>query len=424
MKIVLLGAGLSGLTAARILSKYHDVSIIEQAPFVGGLASSFEINGEEIPKFYHHVIEPDEFSKREFKRLNLFNNQKWEKIKVNIGSEGRLHNIQNPFDLMSINGTSLWSKFRFGIFGLYSIFLMNPSKVPEEMSALEWLNIYCGKSATNFFWENLYARNKFGIPLNEISAKQLAHRLSEKEVYNKFTYPEYGFQPMCDAIKEECINQGVKINLSTSTRSIDFKNNFIEFESGDTLEFDILVNSIPAPEFLKLAKNLPKEYNAQLSNIRYCPAVGLCFATKEFLKEGIYWINIFGESVQVVMQHSVLADRYENKVSWAIRYGGSDQDIIKNEDEIRETYISDLNKYFGNVEPIWLKVFKERYASPIYDINYKNYVPTYQTPLENLYMTGIQVTFPKIRSTSTAIESGYKVAEIVNSRISKANSIN
>ena len=71
MHIVIMGAGLSGLTAARVLSKHHNVSVIEHAPYVGGLASSFEINGEEIPKFYHHVIEPDKFSIGEFERLNL-----------------------------------------------------------------------------------------------------------------------------------------------------------------------------------------------------------------------------------------------------------------------------------------------------------------------------------------------------------------
>ena len=160
MKIIILGGGLSGLTAGRLLSVENEATIIEYAPFTGGLASSFIINEEVIPKFYHHVIEPDEYSIGEFKRLGLFNNQEWKRINVSIGTEGRLYNIKNPFQLMSIRGTSYWSKLRFGLFGLYSITLMNESKIPEEMNALEWLNIYCGKSATNFFWENLYARNK------------------------------------------------------------------------------------------------------------------------------------------------------------------------------------------------------------------------------------------------------------------------
>ena len=55
-KLIILGGGLSGLAAAEILSKKFDIEVFEAAPFIGGLASTFEHNGKNIPRFYHHII--------------------------------------------------------------------------------------------------------------------------------------------------------------------------------------------------------------------------------------------------------------------------------------------------------------------------------------------------------------------------------
>ena len=54
--ILVLGGGLSGLTAARSLGKKHNVTILEKSPFLGGLAGSFKQGKDWIPFYYHHVV--------------------------------------------------------------------------------------------------------------------------------------------------------------------------------------------------------------------------------------------------------------------------------------------------------------------------------------------------------------------------------
>jgi len=56
---------------------------------------------------------------------------------------------------------------------------------------------------------------------------------------------------------------------------------------------------------------------------------------------------------------------------------------------------------------------RTKYAEPIYDIDYHKYMPDYKTPIESLYFTGIQLTYPKIRNMNVALESGEKVAKII-----------
>jgi protoporphyrinogen oxidase len=416
-KVVILGAGLAGMSAGEKLAEKFDVTILEVADHVGGLAASFKINNEWIPKFYHHIIASNKYTIESLKRFGALEGSKWQKIKVAIGAQGGMYKIQNPIGLLKIPGASLIAKFRFGLFGLYTLFLMNPDKIPDEMNAKEWLYKYCGKEATDYFWWNLYGRNKFNIPLDQIAAKQFAHRLWEKEVYDNFTFPPLGLHPMIQGFKNSCLDKGCDIKLKTNMQEIDLEKKTIKLK-GEEIKYDILVNTIPVPELIKITKGIPKDYEENIKKLRYCPAVGVCFSTKDWLLPGVYWINLFGERVHVVMQHSVLCDKYDHKVTWLIRYGGSEEDIDKSDEEIKELYFGALRKYFPNMEIKWEKVFKAKYAEPVYDKDYVKYAPTYETPVKDLFMAGIQVTFPKIRNQNVAIESGYKVADLIISKYS------
>ena len=59
MKIAIIGAGYTGLSAAYDLAKAgHEVTILEHSPTVGGLASGFTIEGTSLEKAYHHIYPP------------------------------------------------------------------------------------------------------------------------------------------------------------------------------------------------------------------------------------------------------------------------------------------------------------------------------------------------------------------------------
>lgn len=416
-KIIILGGGLSGLAAAdKLLNKNFDVLILEKAPFLGGLASSFIEEGEQIPRFNHHIVKSNKITLEYLKRYNLMGNNTWKKIKMAIGINGKLHNINTPIGLLNFNYLSFIGRIRLGLFGLYLIFLLNPKKILDNMDAETWLLKYAGKEVTNKIWYQLYARNKFNIELSQISAKQFANRLFEKEGYDDFTFPKKGIQGMIDGLEKDVKNKNGKIITKADTLLLDIKNKKIKYRVNKKIieeNFDIIINTIPVPELLKFTKNLPEDYIEKIKKLRYVPVVGLCFGTEEFLDKKHYWINLIQERIHVLYQHSILIDKYKSKVTWCIRYGGSEEDIILNDEKIKEIYIKVLKKYFPNMKMRWCQVFREKYAEPIYDKNYLNYAPTYETPISHLFNSGIQVTFPKIRNMNVAIESGIKVANIV-----------
>jgi protoporphyrinogen oxidase len=274
----------------------------------------------------------------------------------------------------------------------------------------------CGASVTRKLYYQLYGRNKFNIPLNQISMKQFASRMKEREFNDFFMYPTDGLQKMLDGLERDIISKGGIVALNSSITHLDLKQKTISYEKNGkkhTESFDVLINTIPVPEFIKFAHGLPSDYVEQIKKLKYTPVVGLLFNTQEFLDAENYWVNFIGERVHVLYQHSLLADKYKGKISWGVRYGGSAEDLPKTDEEIKELYLEALQKYFPHMKVNWCFVFREKYAEPIYDKDYAKYAPTYRTPVPCLYNSGIQVTFPKIRNMNVALESGEKVAQFI-----------
>lgn len=419
MKTVVLGGGLAGLVAANQLlnDKKGPVLILEKAPFLGGLASCFDVNGELIPRFNHHIVRTNAKTLDYLLHYKLLGNNAWKRINLAIAHANKIQNINLPLELVKFDYLSTIEKLRFGLFGLYVSYFLNPDSLSDDLNAEEYLTKCCGKNVTQKMYYQLYGRNKFNIPLNQISMKQFAHRMKEREFNDLFTYPQHGLQGLIDGLEKDVREKGGEIYTQVVINQLDVETKTITYTfrgKTRTETFDVLINTIPVPELLLFTKGFPSEYVENIRKLRYTPVVGLLFATEEFLDPVNYWINFIGERIHVLYQHSLLIDQYRKKVSWVIRYGGSAEDLNKSDDEIKQLYLADLKKYFPSMNMAWCYVFREKYAEPIYDKNYSKYAPTYRSPVKGIYHAGIQVTFPKIRNMNVALESGEKVAQLVS----------
>jgi protoporphyrinogen oxidase len=411
-RAIILGGGLTGLAAADILADNFDVTVIERQDHLGGLAASFEQNGEYIPKYYHHIIWHNDTTQKYLSRFGLMKGCEWKKINVGIGVKCKITDITKPFQLMGFNYLSFLGRMRFGLFGLYTIFLMNPAKIPDSMDAQSWLEKRAGKEVTKKIFYNLYGRNKFNISLKEVSAKQFAYRLKEREVYDRFTFPKKGLQKLIDGLSDSIKKRGGKIITDADIKHIDSNTKTVLLKDAE-LKADIIISTIPIPHLLNITSGMPEKYVKQLSKIRWCPCVNVTFGTEQFLNENYYWTNFFDERVHVLMQHSALIDKYSTKVNWVLRYGGSEEDLELPDESIKKEYLGVVKRYFPEIKVKWARVFREKYAEPVYDKDYSSYRPDYSTPIPGFYLAGIQVTHPKIRNMNTALESGIHVANLV-----------
>lgn len=401
MKIGIIGGGITGLTAAHHLAGDNDVVVFEKKDRLGGLAASFEHEGHALPFYYHHVIEQNHKTKEYLKKFGLLDDSKWKRAGMNIGVNGGLYEFTNPLALMGFDYLSLAGRLRYGLFGAYALTVMNPDKVKGD--AKHWLESVAGKEVTKKVFEPLYAENKFGIPLNRISAKQFANRLKTAEFRTRFNYPTNGFQALINSLSKSVEDEGGVIKTNTPAK-LDAGGLRVNGQ-----EFDAVINTAPLPEFLRFTTGLPDDYAEKLGKVRYCSAVCVAFGTKSFLSEH-YWTNLFKERAHMVVQHSRLRDAYPFKFNWVLRYGGSEQDFNLSDEEIRRAYLRVVRRYYS-FELEWAKVFREKYASPIYSKGFPEI--GYESPVQGLYQAGVVVTYPMVRDCNSALTSGEKVAKII-----------
>jgi protoporphyrinogen oxidase len=417
-KIIILGAGLAGMAAAEQLieqgKKNHakfDITILEQNKEVGGLASSFLMNGKYIPKYYHHVFRHDKTTQKYLKKFNLLDKVAWKKIKMGICHKNKIYNFTDPVSLLKFDYLSLYGRLRYGLFGFYVFFMMNPNKISDNMNAKAWLDKYAGREVTDKIFYHLYARNKFNIPLERISARQFAFRLKAREAMGRFGYPVTGLQSFIDAFERYLKKNKVNIIKNSKINKINVKSKKVIVKNKE-MDYDYLISTIPLPVFIRLSSGLPERFVQKVSKISYCPCVCVAFGTDRFLTNH-YWINLINETTHTLFQHSNLFDGYgrSNKINWILRYGGSEADLDLSDSEIRKQYLQILKKLFPKVNIIWTRVFKEKYAEPVYDKDYSSNMPSIKAGISGLYFAGTGVSYPKIRNMNSSLETGIEAAE-------------
>ena len=103
MKICIIGAGITGLTAAYKLSKLgHEVIIYESTSYSGGQASTIDFGKFEIEKAYHHLFVTDKAILELYKELNIENELNWYKSKVATFANKKIWSTTSPFDLLRL----------------------------------------------------------------------------------------------------------------------------------------------------------------------------------------------------------------------------------------------------------------------------------------------------------------------------------
>ncbi len=412
MRVCILGGGLSGLISGKILSENgFEVKVIEKEDVLGGLARSFEIDGFKIPVFYHHIFSHDKETLKVIKEVGLRNDLIKKKIKMAINYKGKNYFI-SPLSALFWDFLTAKDKFRFGLLAVHAK-IKNSWDDLEGLNAHEWLEKKVGSNVRRKIFENLM-HEKYGLPLKRISASELAERLGEGEATGKFCYPRKGMQEMIERIAKKIEKNGGHIERSSEVRKIDLKRKEIEYMNKRIRKekYDIVISTIPIPAFLKAAKGLPSAYAEKLKKIKYTKNICVNIGMEEKLSE-YYWINVFGNVFGGVIEHTNLADIYPFKMAWVFKYAPPDEIWKLNDRQIGKLFASKLRGMFPDLKETWIRVFRSRYASPTYDIEYKNYMPEYKTPVDSLFFSGIALTYPKLRTMNTAFISGAKTAETV-----------
>lgn len=266
-RIIILGAGLSGLSAAWHLQKKGiDCCAYEKEPEIGGLCRSKKINGFTFD-YDGHLLH--------FKHAYTFN-----LVKGLLGSNLARHQRSawiyscgqyTPYPFQANLYGLPSAVIKECLLGMNNVFKNKKLRAKKNGNFLEWINHNFGSGIAKHFMVP-YNTKFWTIPPSEMTCEWLDGLIPAPSVrqikagavrknraqfgYNtRFYYPKEGGivnVPEAFASRIKNIFTGVKIS------GIDLKNKEIKTVSGAKEKFDYLISTIPLPEMPHLIKKMPQ----------------------------------------------------------------------------------------------------------------------------------------------------------------------
>lgn len=433
MKIAIIGAGYTGLTAAYELSKKgHQVTLLEHGSEPGGLASGFTIEGAPLEKAYHHIFKTDTSIINLAQELGVGDALKWHASSTALYYNHHIYPFKGALDLIKFTPISFFSRIRVGLTTLW-LQLDSRWKKYQHIGAHEWMMKYAGKQATDVIWGPLL-KGKFDKFYDKVSMAWLWARIhvraqSREAGGEKLGYFDGGFQIFTDALVDACKKNGVKIYTQTSVKSISTTAQnqvVIGAELGDKNihTFDACIATTPSSVFAKLIQDDPHttpEYLVQLNRISYLGARIMIFSSNQNLSD-YYWHNINDVNLPflVFINHTNLVDKkyYNNKyIYYVATYVPNDHPLFTaTEAELKDRWFKGVQEVFPDFDPSQiheLHTFAFANAQHIVDTDYAADIPDKITPLPHVYLSNFSQIYPEDRGTNFAVRDGQLIADMV-----------
>ncbi len=114
--VAVVGGGFTGLSAAYELTRLGlRVSVFERDPVVGGLAGSFDVDGEPLEKFYHHWFTNDRHVMQLVDDLGTRDRIVLRPTSTGMYFAQNIYRLSSPADVMRFDALPLLDRVRLGL---------------------------------------------------------------------------------------------------------------------------------------------------------------------------------------------------------------------------------------------------------------------------------------------------------------------
>lgn len=433
MKIAIIGAGFTGLTAALDLNdKGHSVVIYEKSAEAGGLAAGFKAPGwkTSVERFYHHWFQSDEAMKRLLCRLNLESMARFYTPKSVMYHAGKFYPFDSIPAALAYPGLGYGlNKIRFGLVGVY-LRLTKNWRALEKVTAKAWMTKWAGDFVYRTMWEPMMI-GKFGETCaDRVNMAWLWARIAARTT-SLGTF-QGGFQAMIDAFVDKLKERGVEFRFECGVRRVESDSagrlSIVTGTDGaeTTESYDSVLATCPPHALEKLVPSLAERDLSPIRELRSLGAVVLIIALKRPLSpEGYYWYNLpkaAGFPCLALVEHTNFVP-HDEFAGQTIVYAGdyldpSHENFALSKEELLTKMIPGLKKINPDFDESWVVdawKFQTPYAQPIPFINHSDHLPPLKTATPGLYFASMSHVYPYDRGTNYAIELGEKVAALINS---------
>ncbi len=424
--IVVIGGGPAGLKAAHVARRGGArVTILETAPVLGGLASSFDVQGVRLERYYHFICRGDDDLVETLNELGLQDKLRWRDSRMAYFVEGTLYPFLTPLELLSFRPLPLVDRVRAGL----AVKLAQRMKEEDLASqkAIPWLRGLFGERAYRVIWEPLM-RFKFAEHAPEISAAWVwarMVRLSRSRVSpwrEELGYLEGGSKVVLEGLGRDFGVRGGEVMLKAEVEQILLEQGRATGVrvGGQTLAADAVISTVTTSRFQALAGGLTGPYMEALARV---PTIGI-FCLFLRLREPVtpfFWVNTNDPRVPFagMIEYTNLNPLPElegDRILYVPQYlSADDPRYAQSDEEVLRRYTDALALIHPGFSRSWVKfsaVFRDRYAQPICLTDYRTSTPSIATPIQNLFLTDSSQLHPHDRNISGAFGLGKEAARL------------
>jgi protoporphyrinogen oxidase len=429
VNVGIVGAGVAGLAGAKVLQERgHEVTIFEGRPEVGGQVVTFEVGGQRLECFYHHIFTNDTTVIRYIDDLGLRPKLRWIEPRNAHFVKGKMYPFVTPLDLLKFTAIPITSRVRLGLVAIWLRRQKDGLKKYEGVTARAWMERAVGKKAFNAFWGPLL-KGKFADQADRVGMVWLWNKIylrfaSRKGSGSKESlgYMEGSFRGYYEKLAELVTSKGGKILLNLPVERVEVADGRVTAiqAGGETYPVDAVLMTTPNTITKKIAPDLPAAYLEVLDRVRYQWATCLILALDRPLTSH-YWMSI-GDDLGFVacIEHTNFmspADYGGNHVVYLSNYTSPDDPILKMDAaQVFQAYLPGLRKLNPQFDPAWVRqtwLFKDPGGQPVITTDYSHSIPEMRTGITGLYLSNTTQVYPEDRGQNYSLILGEQAANLI-----------
>ncbi|TQM33427.1 flavin monoamine oxidase family protein [Nocardia bhagyanarayanae] len=440
-EVVVVGAGMAGLTAATTLAPAAEVVVLESTDRTGGRVDTVrqgdywinvgtqftEGTGTLIDALDRHGIEMGSLAGKS----------------VALHLNGATVDTSNPFALMFRTRMTMMDRLGLAIVGARILaaapFLESESRFAQRVRAR--LDTKLASYLLNGVRSELaativrsWSAQWMGCDLNETAATQLVTSigiaLTDPAKVPNFSLPDGGNQTLTDVLTEEL---GARIRLNAAVQSVRRDGDGVVVDYLDNgrparLRAERAIVTAPADVTERIVPDLPQQYRNAFNDITYGRYVVVGFFTDEVGPQrwdDNFVISTPQLSFQAVFNHAAAlrtgSDRKPGGALACFAGGGKADALLDLPDEqivsrFANDLITVLPELKGKLGEGILR--RHRRVVPFWAPGRRKSLPTLRDPLDNIYLAGdYQLDLPSLADAAT---SGERAAKAVLASLSRA----
>jgi protoporphyrinogen oxidase len=416
-----IGGGVLGLSLAhRLVDRGEDVTLLEAAPELGGLAAAWQLGDVVWDKHYHVILLSDLRTRGMVQDAGLADELHWVETRTGYyGRDNLLRSVSNTVEFLRLPGLNLIDKLRLGGTIFYGSRIRDGRRMEREPVAA-WLRRWSGGRTFERFWLPLL-RAKLGEAYREASSAFIwatiqrlyaARRTGLKK--EMFGYVSGGYAHILSCYAQMLTGKGVRIRTSHPVSAVRAAAGGggvdVRGRDGSVERFDQVVVTAAGSLASELCPDLTQEEHERLRAVRYMGVVCASLLLRRPLAP--YYLTYITDPATpftAVVEMTAFVDPAEvggHTLVYLPKYVEPDDPLLgASDDDIRAAfwpYLARMYPHLHEDDVLAFQVSRVKRVFAIPTIGFSDAMPPMSTSVPGLHLVGsAQLPFATLNVNDT-----------------------